>query len=173
MMRLFLGIEVPEEVKERLHKAIQPIQVTPKGWERSHDYHLTLLFIGEVSQESLPLIRARLGQVKFEPFEIQTRSLEFFNRRVLYLSFEDNQKIFDLKKKIAEVFPEWAKAETKKFIPHVTVKRWQRYEHDELQARIRAHPIPVETIAVSQLALFVSEKDRDNNKYHVIDRSEV
>jgi 2'-5' RNA ligase len=49
-MRLFLGIDVPSEIKAFLTDAYAPIQFSTKGWELPHDYHLTLLFIGETNQ---------------------------------------------------------------------------------------------------------------------------
>ncbi|MFP5387470.1 MAG: 2'-5' RNA ligase family protein, partial [Bacteriovoracia bacterium] len=65
-------------------------------------------------------------------------------------------------------FPEWGQEETKEFIPHITVKRWQRYEHNHLVSGLRERKLEEKSFIVTELALFKSEKDSLNRKYHVI-----
>ena len=56
-MRVFIGIEIPEEIKKAIHRFVMPMQINNKGWEVAHDYHQTLLFIGEVSIEKIEEIK--------------------------------------------------------------------------------------------------------------------
>jgi len=170
-MRLFIGIDLPVEIKNHIELSVYPLQVTTKGWEHPHDYHLTLLFIGETPPIEIPFIVHQLNEITFTPFSLTLKTIEFFNRRVLYLSCEDSLELLNLRKDITFHFSKYKKPETKKFIPHITLKRWQRYEFDELKKRIEENPFVEKSIRVDHLALFKSEKDADNRKYHVLKRT--
>jgi 2'-5' RNA ligase len=169
-VKLFLGIEIPDELKQKIFQFLKPLQLTSKGWETPHDYHQTMLFLGETSEEELAIIEQRLALFIFHSFEFRTTSFEFFNRRILFLSFEPSNDLLEFKTEIDKTFPEWLRPNEKVFTPHLTVKRWQRYEYDYLAAGIKARAFPSTSFKVSELVLFKSEKDLENNKYHVIHR---
>jgi RNA 2',3'-cyclic 3'-phosphodiesterase len=169
-MRLFLGLEIPLHIRKHIYDYLLPLQKSEKGWERPTDYHQTLLFIGETSEEELFKIKTRMDQFIFNPFELTTKGFYFFNRRIMYLSFENSSKLTEIKCRVDEQFPEWHKSEKKTFIPHVTVKRWQRYEYNELHQGLHLRPFNNITFEVQNLSLFKSEKDSQGNKYHVIYR---
>lgn len=167
-MRLFLGINLSPEIKQSIHNYLAPMQLSPKGWENPHDYHQTLLFIGEVSEETVADVERRIDLINARPFTLRTAGIKFFNRRVMFLGIAESSELVLLKNKINEFFPEWAQNETKSFLPHITIKRWQRYEYDHLETSIAARPVPVWEIEVKGLSLFKSEKNHLNQKYHEI-----
>lgn len=167
-MRLFLGIELPQTLKDYLATSLAPLKSTPKGWEDPHDYHMTLLFIGESTPEQLDLIRHRMKDFYFEPFRLCTKGIEFFPRRVMFLSFEASADLIKLKHQVDERFPEWARTQTKTFLPHITIKRWQRWEYDQLEKGLLDHPLEKKCFVVEKLSLFKSEKNERGEKYHVI-----
>lgn len=169
-MRLFLGLELPYQIKTQLADYISQLPQGRKGWENPHDFHLTLLFIGAISEENKIHIQERMNLIKFKPFKIEIGPIQFFNRRVMYLSLLPSEELMALQSQIEKMFPEWFDPEAKKFIPHITVKRWQRYEYDELYEAINRHPFSPLSVEVDKLALFKSEKDSENRKYHVIFR---
>ena len=61
-MRLFVAIEVPAEVLAELAAAVRPLQAAAPGlrWTSSTSWHLTLAFLGEVGERSLPELSTRL-----------------------------------------------------------------------------------------------------------------
>lgn len=170
-MRLFLGIELPAQIKDHIARSVFPLQKDLKGWENPHDYHLTLLFIGEAQPEETLHIIEELKKITFEPLTLTLRNFEFFPRRVFYLKCDQTDELLTLIETINAHFPQYFKTATKPFIPHITVKRFQRYEYDELKKKILENPFEVKSIEVDHLALFKSEKDRDNRKYHVLERN--
>lgn len=169
-MRLFLGIDLPEHLKKKIAEYLQPIKKSEKGWESSHDYHQTLLFIGQVDDEKVDEIKERMMHLKFESFWLIPTTFQFFNRRVMYLGIEKTADLLELKAKVDELFPEFAAKETKSFHPHITVKRWQRYEHADLVQGLSQEPWTPESFRVEAVSLFKSEKNAQNHKYHVIHR---
>ena len=52
-MRVFIGIKLDNSVKEEINKALKPFKKisTPVKWVRDENIHLTLKFIGEISEE--------------------------------------------------------------------------------------------------------------------------
>lgn len=169
--RLFIGIELPDKIKTQLEQQLRPLQENPKGWVIPHDYHLTLLFIGAVEISSIPDFAKRLKEITFAPFKIELNSIHFFGRRIMYVKCRPSLEIINLKKNVESKFPEFVRDETKPFVPHITIKRWQRYEYAELKKNILENPFKELDFEVSSLALFKSEKDPEFRKYHVVGRS--
>ena len=169
-MRLFLGLELPSTIKAQLAEYIAQLPQGRKGWENPHDFHLTLLFIGETPVDQIPIIQERMKELKFSSFEIEIGPLKFFNRRVMYLSLLPSSELSDLQQQVNEKFPEWLDPQAKPFLPHITVKRWQRYEYDELYQAIALKPLRPLPVEIKEISLFKSEKDSENRKYHVIFR---
>ena len=167
-MRLFLGLDIPELIKEKIAQYLEPLRLTNKGWENPLDYHQTLLFIGEASPEELDTISNRLNEFNFYPFELTFDGFHFFSRRIMYLGFRPSVDLMLLKKKIDQDFSFWVKPESKPFIPHVTVKRWQRYEYDKLESGIKQRRLDSISMIVTGLSLYKSEKDSFNQKYHIL-----
>ncbi len=79
-MRLFLGLTVPEEIKQHIHNSIAHLKQSDKGWENPHDYHQTLLFIGEATIDEYQEISMRLESLKCDPFMLTLSEIKFFNR---------------------------------------------------------------------------------------------
>lgn len=169
-MKLFLGIELPENIKQEIHQFLLPLHKTEKQWEPAHDYHQTLLFIGEASDEQLGIIKERMSLLNFQTFELATSEFKFLNRRLMYLDLIPSPELIHLHQQIQHLFPEWVRADDKKFLVHITVKRWQRYEYEDLVNGLKDRSLPSMKFKVSSVALFKSEPDINNNKYHVIHR---
>ena len=167
-MRLFIGLEVPLHLKNHIHKFLLPIHLSGKGWENPHDYHQTLLFIGETPEDEVSRVMEKMDSVEFHPFELKLSHFQFFNRRIMYLGLHPSKHLIELKELIDEAFFELSEKETKQFIPHITVKRWQRYEYDHLISELEKRNFEEKSFIVNELSLFKSEKDALDRKYHII-----
>lgn len=170
-MRLFVGIEIPDKIKREIDKALSPIRGTSRWWENFHDYHLTLLFIGEAKMEQLEIVKQRMDDLCFKPFQLRTDGFKFFNRRILYLDFPHSSELEQLHTEIDRKFFEWVRPNEKKFIPHITVKRWQRYEFEKLKKDVEKIELHSQVLSIDSIALFISEINSDFQKYHIIHRS--
>lgn len=170
-MKLFIGIELPEKIKREIDQALSPIRENSRWWENCHDYHLTLLFIGEATGEQQEIVKQRMDQFIFKPFQLKTDGFKFFSRRVLFLDFVPSTELEQLHEEIDRQFFEWVRPNDKKFIPHVTVKRWQRYEFEKLKKDIEKIELREQTLYVDSIVLFMSEINSEFQKYHIIHRS--
>jgi 2'-5' RNA ligase len=172
-IKLFIGIELPKEIKLQIGDFLEPIHQLPKGWVNPLDYHQTLLFIGSTPISKLEEIKNRLDQISFHSFMLETSDFKFLPRRIMYLDFRPSLELFILTARVQELFPEYVRENEKDFLPHITVKRWQRYEYSGLVRGLEGTKFMPLSFLVSSIALFKSERDSKNVNYHVIHKKKL
>lgn len=170
MKRLFVGIELPEEIRTAIATYLAGLPRPKKGWEQISDLHLTLTFIGQSSEEEYREIELLLNEIHFSPFEIIINEIDFFNRRIMFLKVQKTFELNQLKNQLNILLSGKFPPENKPFVPHITIKRWQRYEFDELKVMITKNPFLPLSFNVSTIALFQSSIDEYGQKYHVLSR---
>lgn len=129
-MRLFIGIDLPDEIKKKVSKEITQLKKRYPDfrWVEEKNYHITLLFLGEVAEGKLPKIKERLERAVFNisSFYLFSYSFNLFihHKIVLHIDFRREREIELLAKEIKKEFREFNfKNNTKKFIPHLTIAR--------------------------------------------------
>ena len=82
-MRLFVGIAIAEDIRQRLAEYVRRLQEAPAGaenkWVRPESLHVTLKFIGET--QKLVLIESELRLVASKPITMGIRGVGFFTTR--------------------------------------------------------------------------------------------
>lgn len=78
-MRLFISIEIPDEIKNKIKKVQEGI-INIDGIRLSslNLMHITLKFLGEVPEEKLPEIEKALSEINFSKFNIDVKDIGFF-----------------------------------------------------------------------------------------------
>ena len=96
-MRLFLGLPIPHELAQTLTRLTQGIEL-PKGrWTAPENIHLTLVFLGEVAEPTLPHIEQELSKLNFASFPLKLTSLNTFPRAgVLFAGIEPARLLLHL-----------------------------------------------------------------------------
>jgi len=80
-MRLFIAVEPSKEVKDYLYnlennlKSKLPASVR---WVSKKNLHLTLKFLGEISESKLEKLKETLSEIQFKPFELSLEKLGYF-----------------------------------------------------------------------------------------------
>lgn len=145
MVRLFVGIDFPGEIRERLRK---PQEILKQSRARISlvdpaIIHLTLKFIGEVSPERMERIAAALGAIRVEPFELRVSGIGSNSARqprVIWCTIEDGGRSAALHDRIEAVLePLGIPREGRAFRPHATLARVKQYD-PSLTARMRDIP---------------------------------
>ncbi|MCK5319202.1 MAG: RNA 2',3'-cyclic phosphodiesterase [Anaerolineales bacterium] len=138
MMRAFLAVNIPLEVKGKLQEEISRLRTLIRGepvrWVRSEGIHLTLKFLGEISNSNLGEIGQALGrEVKRHPFfTLHVGGFGCFpNRRrprVLWIGItEENGTLAQVQTVIEEkLVPLGYGKEGRPFHPHLTLGRVKR-----------------------------------------------
>src|SRR5436190_19594683 len=93
-MRVFIAIDLPGHVRSRLaevERELRPATNTAR-WVAAESIHVTLKFIGEVSEKKLQSIDEAIAGLSWKPFQVTVRGIGFFpgNRspRVLWAGLQ-------------------------------------------------------------------------------------
>ncbi|ACL15408.1 RNA 2',3'-cyclic phosphodiesterase [Methanosphaerula palustris] len=141
MVRAFIGIDLPASIREEI-AAVQPaLRAVPADISLVNPaiIHITLRFIGEVTEEEIGRISAALQTIKVKPFPVSIRPVTLNSRtrpRVIWCGVEDQGRSAALHQAIEAVLsPLGYEPEARAFTPHATVGRIRR-GHSSLEGVI-------------------------------------
>src|SRR5437764_14881468 len=125
MLRLFVGIEFPPELKLRL--SLLCTGVPGARWVDAGNLHLTLRFIGEVGEDVAADIDEALARLRARRFALQLAGTGVFGGgrpRALWVGVERQPELVALRDKIEQALIRIGlEPESRKFAPHVTRAR--------------------------------------------------
>lgn len=124
--RLFTAVDLPDEIKESVGRLCSG--VSGVRWLDPDQLHLTLRFIGDVAPPLFERIRAELGRIEAEPFEISLQGVGRFpprrDPRVLWVGVEASEPLFRLRNRVEQALTNCGIAsEERGFSPHITLAR--------------------------------------------------
>ena len=130
-MRLFVALEIPDDVRENLRGLIAQLQPKCQSarWIRSESMHLTLKFIGHVAPDRLGPVREILSALRMEQgVEARFGGLGFFpnkkRARVVWAGVHASPNLGELAAVIDRSLTAiGVPAETRPFSPHITLAR--------------------------------------------------
>lgn len=126
MIRLFVGIALPPEVRRYL-LALQS-GIRGARWQRDDQLHLTLKFIGEVEETTADDIDAALSAIATPVFPLAVEGAGVFGPpkapRMLWAGVSPKDSVVHLHDKIEAALARIGMpAEERKFTPHITLAR--------------------------------------------------
>ncbi len=153
MIRVFVGIPLPEDLRLRL--AGLCAGVPGAKWVAPENLHLTLRFIGEVEETLAEDVDAALARLSTPAFTLTFDRVDAFGSgrraRVLWVGVERNPALERLHDGVeAAVVRQGLEAESRKFTPHVTLARLKGTASARLGGYLSAHggfrhgPVPVD-----------------------------
>jgi 2'-5' RNA ligase len=152
MLRLFVGIAFPPELKLRL--SLLCSGVPGAKWVDPGNFHLTLRFIGEIGENIAADIDEALSRLRARRFTIELAGTGVFGGdkpHSLWAGVERSPELVGLRDKIEQaLIRAGLPPEPRKFAPHVTLARLRNAPREKLHeflvahARFRAEPLPVE-----------------------------
>jgi 2'-5' RNA ligase len=130
-VRLFVALDVPTEVRERLASLIREFRaLAPQlKWVRAESLHLTLKFIGETESAKLEGIRAAIGGIRTgTAFQVRYQGLGFFpnekHPRVFWAGIRAERELVQLASGVdAALAALGFVREERPFAPHLTLAR--------------------------------------------------
>ncbi|MBV9654935.1 MAG: RNA 2',3'-cyclic phosphodiesterase [Acetobacteraceae bacterium] len=151
-MRLFVALDLPWEVRERLSMLAGGI--AGARWVDPDNYHLTLRFIGETPPHGAEEIDHALANLRARAFELTLSGIGTFHKggrtTALWAGVEKNEPLEFLQSKVETALQRAGfERERKRFSPHVTLARTDGAPEAKLAAFVQAHnlfragPIPV------------------------------
>ena len=152
MLRLFVGIEFPPELRLRL--SLLCTGLSGAKWVDPGNLHLTLRFIGEIDEGLAADVDEALARLKARRFTLQLVGTGVFggNRpHALWVGVQRDPALLQLRDRIEQTLVRVGlPPEQRRFAPHVTLARLREPVLDQLggflaaHAQFRAEPLEVE-----------------------------
>ncbi|OPX43475.1 2'-5'-RNA ligase [Ruminiclostridium hungatei] len=167
-MRVFFAIELEEEIKDYLFSMQQKLRKICNGGNFTHkdNFHLTLRFMGEQSEEQLLSLKNALTAAASEAqsFELRLWGLGAFNKgskKIIWTGLEKSKELQGLYQSLETALEqEGYPREERSYSPHITLARETRLESGFLETGI----IPVERLSVRVASISLMESARVNNR---------
>ncbi|MEZ5338618.1 MAG: RNA 2',3'-cyclic phosphodiesterase [bacterium] len=127
--RLFLGLTTSRTVQSKLEACQAEVRKHLFNWHfiPPVNFHVTLHFIGEVSESQIPEIDAAMRKLgkRSTPFTLEWHGIDFFgdpdNARVLFVGAKPCEEMGALAGQIAEIIP--TSRVRKEYHPHITLAK--------------------------------------------------
>ncbi|MFH1682566.1 MAG: RNA 2',3'-cyclic phosphodiesterase [Candidatus Woesearchaeota archaeon] len=179
--RIFLGIPVNAEIKEKVTEIQQELQQIEGGWKivQPNNLHLTLKFLGEVKEEKIEKIKEKIASLNLgKPFQVKVKTIGVFPNEdyitVIWFGLEDKEQIFYLHKQIdfalSKLFPI-----EKDFLAHVTLAR-VKFIKDKpkfKQFLIKHKNIDLGEMTINKVILYESKLEKEGPVYSILEEFEL
>ena len=176
--KIFIGINLPEDVKKRLNQRIEKWKDIPIRWSLPENFHVTLSFLGFVDDESLADICLVVKEAvqSFEAFGVDFEGIglgpDAEKPKMVWLLGEANEELRKLQAEIEKSLDIFV-SEKKEFKPHITLGKiergkWKTFpEKPEIKEKFRVS-VPVESVDV-----FESKIEKGRTRYTVLESCEL
>lgn len=157
-IRCFIAIDLPKEAIEeiqRIQKLIKKQNLVEGKYTAPEHLHLTLKFLGEISQEKVKVVRERLKAIRFKSFNAQLGELGVFSKdcvRIIWTTLE-GPGVGELQQSIdtalQDLFPK-----EQRFMSHITFVRVKKVKDKKaLLAFLKTVPIKPSAFSVPGFVL--------------------
>lgn len=178
--RIFIAINLPENIKKRLFGYRNKHEYLPVRWTKKNSLHLTLVFIGYVSdEEMLEICRAtREVAARTEPFTINFKQIILGppnkTPRLIWAEGEASKELSDLKNRLEQAFlgvdSGFGGRGSGLFNPHITLARikmgqWQQAQisRADVEEKFDAR------VGVDAIDVMESDLKRDGAEYIILE----
>lgn len=129
-MRIFIALDIPDDIRAGIAQYAERVRrYAPEArWARVEGLHLTLKFVGHVSDEKVEEIKRTLETVKAGPFEVAFKKIGFFpaprSPRVFWIGVEAGQELPQLAAAVENKLEKLGIArEEREYNAHLTLAR--------------------------------------------------
>jgi len=171
MVRLFVGLELSQELKQSLQFARGGVEGA--HWQSDAQLHLTLAFIGEVPSSAVVQIEEALADIHFDPFELALEGVNMFGStrqpKTLWAGVANEAPLQHLHDKVQNALERVGmETDRRRYKPHVTLARFPRSLHAKIGDWLTANGV-LRTPAqpVGYFSLFSSQRSDEGPCYLV------
>ncbi len=147
-MRLFLGLPFEEGAKDRFAQAQGELKkLAEKGnFTTRENFHLTLVFLGEVEPDRAETAKAALMDTHISPMALTFDRLALFPNGIYHLCPEFEPDLYAAQLRLVRSLRRAGfEVENRLFVPHVTLGRKVKLLHDVDPTGPLQRPIPART----------------------------
>lgn len=173
MRRVFFGLEIPAEIKDRLLQV--RAEVTGASWQSVEQMHLTLLFLGNIEEALLLAAREAARDISLAAFELNIVGLGCFGQprapKHLWAGVESEAPVIGLHSAIKnQVERLGIQTERRTFRPHLTLARFNRQPGSVEHLLTEYWETMFGSIQVDEFVLFESQPGPVGSVYRVLER---
>ena len=174
-MKLFVGIELPDNIKDYLYKlqsGLKNSKLAKVNWCFKKNFHQTLKFLGEVPEDKLDELKNKLRNIKYNEFKLKLTEIGFYPSEqrinVVWVGVEPENEIIELRKLVDA---ETMELGDMKSGVHITLGR-VKFVRDKKKFKEKLKNVKVESLSfgVGSFALFSSTLSKDGPSYNVLER---
>lgn len=180
-MRVFIALDIPVEIRARMTEYMDRARLLAPGarWARREGLHVTLKFVGQVTDARVEEIKSALRSVKTAPFAVKFASVGFFPNpkaaRVFWIGVDGGEALPRLASAVDAALAQLGIVrEEKAYHPHLTLARASSHPLRELQSLLQEGPPEDETrfgtMTAREFFLYQSQPQRGGSKYTKLER---
>jgi 2'-5' RNA ligase len=178
-MRIFIALDIPGDIRAHIMEYREHARpLAPEArWARPESLHVTLKFVGEVRDTSLPEMKTALSAVKAAPFAVSFQDVGFFpnpkSPRVFWIGVQGGQALPQLAAMVdAALGKLGVTREGKAYHPHLTLARaGSSGSLKQLQPLLRPEAPPqFGTMTAQEVWLYQSEPQHGGSRYTKLER---
>ena len=176
-MRIFIALDIPAEVRAGLTEYMERARrlASHARWARVEGLHVTLKFVGHVTDERVEPIKIALASIKSEPFAVRFEGIGFFPNpkaaRVFWAGVDGGNELPRLASAIDAAMEKLGiERETKPYHPHLTLARTSARPLRELQPLLADIPPQFGTMTAREFFLYQSQPQKGGSKYTKLER---
>jgi RNA 2',3'-cyclic 3'-phosphodiesterase len=175
-MRMFVGIPMHEMATEELSRLAGRLRGKDDGlrWSRPESWHVTLQFLGSVSEEQYGCLVERLRAVKARPVSVHLEGVGMFERAgVLFAGVKTTPELVTLQERVVEATkPCGFVGEEREYRPHVTLARSKGREgaHALRGLKERVREARLSGFRADEFVLYESLSETGGSRYLIRER---
>ena len=169
-MRLFLGIELPQQQRESLYTQLIPLIRKYPSFQWTHPdlYHATFQFFGEiddVKKLSESIKTTLFDKERFTLYGMGLGMFQITDQLVLHMTYRREKKIDEIVHSLETTYPTFVKQ--REFVFHTGIGRAPRSSKQQffvLRKLLERTEIDI-SYPVDSLTLFSSSKNKEGRKF--------
>ena len=190
-MRVFISLNPDDSVKEKIKDIQNELKMMVRSgnryfmkhikWEEQVKFHMTLFFIGEISEDlfsgidnglSRVLNRPVFDKIKFEFTGIGAFPNLKYHRVLIAEFLNEDKKIFELSKRINELMSRSCLKIDRSFHPHITLGRVRRDRKINLKEIVKEIKSDI-NFTVEEICLMESKLKSSGSEYSVLKKYKI
>ena len=165
-MKTFIALRFEEEPNDIIYDILGEVKAISKSGNFTHkkNLHLTILYIGETSEESLEAMKSKLMEIEQLRFQYHTNHIRYFkksnDRLIVYLAVEKIKALEDLYHSVRLKLKETGQdIHSAKYTPHITLGRKVLIKNNQ-----SLHNVYTNSLCLKANSISIMESKRLNNR---------
>jgi 2'-5' RNA ligase len=171
--KIFISINLPVRDKKRLIRVTEKWQDLPVKWIKEQNLHITLVFLGHISDEDMAEICEKVSEVakNVEIFDLEFEKIELSpdaeNPKIIWLRGETNENLRVLHEKIEKALGLYVFSK-KSFRPHITLGKIRRRKWEALELKPKIREKYYFNVTAESVDVMASDFGDDGQEYIII-----